>query len=397
MTSVNPKILRWARETAGLTLDEASRKLRFADTKAMLASEKLERLESGEISPTKKNLEDMAKVYRRPLVVFYLNEIPKESRKLSDFRKKDAHITPVENGYLNALIRDVIVRQDILKNAYLEEDDPMSSISFVGTMDLSSEIKPSAGYVVKNIGFNIVTFRERKGKEDAFNYLRNCVEDAGIFVLLANNLGNYHTNLATDVFRGFTLYDDFVPFIVINSNDSKAALSFSLLHEVVHIFLGQSSISNGNLDHNVEVFCDTVASEILLADNDLAFFDHTDFGNKQETIDHICALSDRYKISASMIALRLFKKKLIDKQSYSELSEYFYAMWLEAKQAQKDLRENKKSGGPSYYLVKSSQVGKNLINLVRFYTSNGTFSINTAGKVLGVSANNVIPLLESRP
>ena len=67
-----------------------------------------------------------------------------------------------------------------------------------------------------------------------------------MFVLLKGDLGNYRTAIDVEVFRGFAIADDIAPFVVINDNDSKAAWSFTLLHELTHLLLGQTGISGGH-------------------------------------------------------------------------------------------------------------------------------------------------------
>lgn len=78
MIVVNPEILKWARETAGLDLDEAARKLGFRNSKKRTAIEKVESLESGQEPPTRAQLNKMAKAYFQPPIVFYL---PSPDRK----------------------------------------------------------------------------------------------------------------------------------------------------------------------------------------------------------------------------------------------------------------------------------------------------------------------------
>ena len=81
---------------------------------------------------------------------------------------------------------------------------------------------------------------------EAFSLLRSRTEDAGVFVLLKGDLGSYHTAIPVDVFRGFAIADDVAPFVVINDQDSTPAWSFTLLHELVHLLLGQTGISGAN-------------------------------------------------------------------------------------------------------------------------------------------------------
>jgi len=76
---------------------------------------------------------------------------------------------------------------------------------------------------------------------------------AGIFVLLKGNLGSYHSNIAVTAFRGFALSDDIVPFIVVNDRDIESAWSFTLVHEMAHLILGQTGISGAYGEKQIEI------------------------------------------------------------------------------------------------------------------------------------------------
>ena len=80
MPIVNPKILKWARETAGMTLEEAAQAL------DVTRPQRLEELELGKEQPSRPLLLRMAKEYRRPLLTFYLSNPPGRGDRGQDFR-----------------------------------------------------------------------------------------------------------------------------------------------------------------------------------------------------------------------------------------------------------------------------------------------------------------------
>ena len=86
-----------------------------------------------------------------------------------------------------------------------------------------------------------------------------------MFVLLKGDLGSHHTAIDVEVFRGLAIADDVAPFVVINDNDSRAARSFTLLHELTHILLGQSGFRGMRVEAEIEKFCDDVAAECVAA------------------------------------------------------------------------------------------------------------------------------------
>jgi len=86
MPSVNPDILRWARETAGFTLEEAAEKLAVSEARGVPGAERLAAYESSEQEPSRPLLLRMAKQYRRPLLAFYMSQVPRTGQRGQDFR-----------------------------------------------------------------------------------------------------------------------------------------------------------------------------------------------------------------------------------------------------------------------------------------------------------------------
>jgi transcriptional regulator with XRE-family HTH domain len=115
--TVNPEILTWARNTAGLTADEAARVLGFSDTRDRSAGERLKALEAGEEDPSRSVLLRMSKAYRRALLVFYLSEPPRTGDRGQDFRTIPGGTPPLYNPLLDALIRDIRGRQTAVRSS----------------------------------------------------------------------------------------------------------------------------------------------------------------------------------------------------------------------------------------------------------------------------------------
>jgi Zn-dependent peptidase ImmA (M78 family) len=93
---------------------------------------------------------------------------------------------------------------------------------------------------------NLSDFRSQSSAEEAFSFLRSRAEEVGVFVLLKGDLGSHHTAIDLQTFRGFALADPVAPFVVINDQDSKSAWSFTLIHELAHLWLGQTGVRTRN-------------------------------------------------------------------------------------------------------------------------------------------------------
>ncbi len=183
----------------------------------------------------------MAKAYRRPLLVFYMASPPPRGNRGEDFRSLSARHTEVE-PLVDALVRDIRARQSIVRSV-LEDDEEATPLPFIGSMTTENGLGAVLASIRQTIGIDLATFRAQGSPEAAFALLRTKVEAAGVFVLLVGNLGSHHTNLDVSAFRGFALADPIAPFIVINDQDAKSAWSFTLLHEMAHLWLGATGVS----------------------------------------------------------------------------------------------------------------------------------------------------------
>lgn len=392
MKKINPEILRWARETAGLTLEDASSKLGIRTAGGQSPEERLNSLEMGETEPSRSILVRMAKQYRRPLIVFYMEKPPPKGNRGQDFRSLPNTYTQETNAKIDALIRDILVRQSMLRAA-LEDEDETSPLKFINSIHFKYGIDKAVVSIKDYIGFDLETFRAQSSIDDAFKYLRTLVEKAGVFVLLLGDLGSHHTAFETDVFRGFALSDDIAPFIVINDRDSVAAWSFTLIHELVHVGLGHTGISSINPTLKIEQFCNQVASEFLLPRVDLFSLhidSQDDFNVKQ---DRISEFADSRNLSSSMVAYKLFLMEIIDKNTWEQLNHDYRKMWLDAKRKKREL-DRKKKGGPSYYVIRRHRLGDNLISLVHQMVIGGSLTTVKASKILGISPHNLQNLVE---
>lgn len=147
MPRVNPEILRWARETAGLTADEAVEKLKLNPARGLSAVDRLVALESDtDEIPSRALLVRMAKQYRRPLLTFYLSKPPRRGDRGQDFRSLPGDSPRGDDALLDALIRNLRTRQSIVR-AVLEDEDEAESLPFVGTKKTSDGVQA----VVKSI------------------------------------------------------------------------------------------------------------------------------------------------------------------------------------------------------------------------------------------------------
>ncbi|HBA91687.1 MAG: hypothetical protein A2X24_01135 [Chloroflexi bacterium GWB2_54_36] len=392
MTKVNPNILKWARETAGLTLEEASRKLHINDLRDISAIDRLRNLEDGHDIPSRAMLINMSKHYHRPLVVFYMSNPPRKGNQGQDFRTLPQEYPIQKRALVEALIRNIQARQSIIR-AGMEDEEDIQVLRFVKSMQVSNGVLALVESIKETLQFDLKVFRKKATPQEAFGYLRTCVENCGIFVLLISDLGSHHTTIGLEGFRGFALADSAAPFVVINDKDSKAAWSFTLIHEITHIWLGQTGISNTSFEKGIEKFCNDVASEILMPEDELSQYDFDTQGGFEELTKQVSYFAQKRNLSSTMVAYKLYRKGWFDFETWTKLSRTYQSMWNENKKIQRIISREKKSG-PDYYTLRRFMVGTSLISTVKRMMAGGTITTTKAGKILGVKAKNVQKLMD---
>ncbi len=391
MPKINPEILTWARETAELTREEAAKKIGFQDTRERTAAERLRTYESGQDDPSRSVLVRMSKHYHRPLLTFYLSKPPQKGDRGTDFRTLHAGISIKDDVILDTLIRDIKARQSLVR-AVLEDEDEIEKLPFIG----SHEISDGSQAILKSLQNLLQVRREdyyaQPGAATAFNMLRTNTENMGVFVVLKGNLGSYHTEIGTEVFRGFSIADAIAPFVIINEYDARTAWSFTLLHEIVHLILGQTGVSNARPDNDIEMFCDDVAGRFLLPNRELQCLDLKRSRDTDDLLERISEFANSRNISRTMVAYRAYRTNEINQSIYERLSMRFRRQWLD----NRNNRRERQGNGGDFYATRRHRTGDGLISLVKQMMSTGALSTTKAAIVLGVKPHQVQSMLEPR-
>ncbi len=399
--NINPKVLVWARESAGLSLEEAAQRLGFKPTVALTAAEKLTALEQGHKQPTGPQLIKFAAAYRRPLLTFYLDEPPQVAPRGEDFRTLPFAVAPRESAKLDALLRDIRARQDMVKSI-LEDEGDASRLDFVASVAMPRGVQFIAENIAARLGYQRSREPRHSGTaEDLFKELRARAERIGVFILLVGDLGSHHSSISERVFRGFAIADPIAPFVIINDQDAKTAHAFTLIHELAHIWLGQTGISGTAAEvqastpqGRIEQFCNDVASEFLLPGQALAGRPDFEPGDAAQASRLVTHIAQAWRVSEPMVAYRLSRLGWINAAVYGQLASNYAARWQAIKLRQKE-KAKEKEGGPNYFVVKQFKLGQALLGFVDNAMRNRQITHTKAAKVLGTSTTNVEPLLRT--
>lgn len=385
MSGFNPQIFKWARDSAGLTLDDA------ADA-AKIKAETLAAIEAGDEAPSRSQLLRMAKAYRRSLLTFYLPSPPKKGDRGEDFRTVTQDRTMHAEADLDAMLRDIRARQSVVRSI-LEDDEDNAPVAFVGSAGMAQGVEAVAKSIEGTLGIDREEFRKQRTTELAFSLLRAKVEAAGVFVMLVGNLGSHHSAIPVEAFRGFAIADPLAPFIVINDQDAKTAWSFTLLHELAHLWLGATGVSGPRSEQRIEQFCNAVAGAILTPASDLAKI-KLDADGVDERIAVIAKHAAQWRVSRQMVAYGLLNSGAISRAEWLVIDSKLREMWAGERRLEREANKGRDSG-PSYYVVRRHRLGHAMLSFTQRAMSAGTLSPVKAAQVLGVRPRSVYHLLRA--
>ncbi|HEV9035609.1 MAG TPA: XRE family transcriptional regulator, partial [Puia sp.] len=270
---VTPAVLKWSRETARMTVEQAA-------GKASVSAQQVVDWESGHDRPTIRQARLLAEAYRRPFALFMLPAPPRDWTPLKDFRRRSAIPFTTATEFL---IRDLRVKQTWASEWNREQGE--APVPFVGRFTLRHSPAKVAADILKELDIHPPNYA---------NPLKEWLTKAelkGIYISRTSYL-NSHLTLDSEEFQGFAIADPMAPLIFINTDDWDTAQLFTLVHELAHVWIGETGISNevalnfkslNNIDQ-VERFCNQVAGIALMPDGFVSVLPASTFTSLEEVL-----------------------------------------------------------------------------------------------------------------
>lgn len=375
---ITPKVLRWARETARLSLDQAAKKIKG------LTAERLTQWEEGTEQPTIKQAEKLAKAYRRPLAMLFLPDVPYDFTPLNDFRRSGSKELTTAAEFI---IRDIRQKHSWISELQRENEEPV--LPFVGRFTANDDPSVVAQDILLTLGIDPEDYTE---KEPIREWMTKA-EAAGIFVSRTSFIHS-HLKLDSDEFQGFAIADSHAPFVFINTEDWDKAQLFTLVHELAHIWIaatgissdiepGRASASNAN---PIERFCNSVAAHALMPDRVMASLTTSQFSDSRS----ITQIADRYGVSNWALLVRAHTRGLVSDAGYQsmkatldkEFKEYLHGL------AEKNKEKERSKGGPNPYLLRLNKNGRLFTQIVLDAFRGGVIQPTLASSLLNTPVNN---------
>jgi Zn-dependent peptidase ImmA (M78 family)/transcriptional regulator with XRE-family HTH domain len=380
---VTPKIIIWARETVKMSIETVS-------TKMSIPKKRLEDWENGISYPTIKQAQKLAKIYRRPFAIFFFLDMPEDFHPLRDFRRKTS--TPLQTASV-FIIRDIQQKQAWMSENLIENNQ--LSLPFVGKFSIKDDPILVAKDILKTLGINPTNYA--KGKTP-LNYWISKAEKSGINISRTSYI-NKNLLIDPNELQGFAIVDQYAPFIFINSKDWESAQLFTLVHELAHIWIGVSGISNEissnkemKLNQNmdpIELYCSNVSANVLMPEEFMKSITISD----SKMVNDIYGISKNLGVSSFAFLYRMFTLGMISKVDYfktkDELDERFSDF--------QEIKKNKTKSTedlPIYYPLLINKNGKLFIQVVLNAYRTGDIEVSQASFLLNVKANNLGKLEE---
>lgn len=362
---IQPVMFRWARERAGL--DMLALNNRFP---------KLPLWEAGEAEPTLNQLERFAAATYAPIGYFFLPEPPIEPLPIPDFRTVGDR--PIARISANLLDTIYICQQ---RQTWYQENAIVSQIppcTFVGSASLQTPVEQAATNISTLLGFSVEARRDCPSWTEALRLFIEQVEALGVMVMVSGVVMNNNTrHLDPAEFRGFVLCDALAPLIFINGADSKAAQMFTLAHELAHLLLGESGLSDAEMStlpqRGIETWCNHVAAELLVPMQSLlAVLDE-----HESLLDTMQRLARHFKVSSLVILRRLLDAGWID-------LDRFYSSYR-AEVTRINMLNARNTGGGNFYRTTAARVSRRFASALVESTLEGRTLYRDAFQMLGIS------------
>ena len=383
---ITPNVLKWARESARMSEETAAAKIG-------VPASRLQTWEAGTDQPTIRQAQKLAKEYKRPFALFFLPEIPRDFQPLQDFRKpgsKPLSTAPV------FIIREIQQKQAWMSDTMRENNE--EKLSFVGKYSIGDNPQIVASDMLSTLGLEPPNYR----RSNPIKEWIDAAESNGIFVSRTSFIHS-RMKLDSEEIQGFAIADQYAPFVFINSEDWDAPQLFTLVHELAHIWIAATGISNeigpnqglANNTNAIEFFCNEVAANALMPQDYILSLPKSTFHGSQE----VFKAAKNLGISSFALLVRALNLNLISGPAYQQLkraadAEYKAFLQREAdKKARQKEKEN--SGGPNYFLLQLNRNSRLFTQTVLDAFRGGRIEPTQASNLLNVKVNK-FPKLEAQ-
>jgi Zn-dependent peptidase ImmA (M78 family)/transcriptional regulator with XRE-family HTH domain len=369
---IQPAVLRWARESIGMSVEDVALKLKRPP-------EDIRAWESVDgAAPTYAQLETLAyKVLKRPLAVFFLPEPPQEVSPKQEFRTLPEAELQALHVDTHMQVRKAHAFQLTLRELFDGGESAERQRLLRARLNVQGSVVRQVSVVRESLGVSLADQIAWRSDDVALKRWREAVEGLGIFVFKAP--------FKQKEISGFCLPADDFPLIYLNNSTTKTRQTFSLLHELAHLLLNMAGISKFDSEYirrlpttaqRIEVFCNQIAAEILIPSADFAGQAKALSNNVEALADHVFAdLGNRYGVSREAVLRRFLDLGQVS-QTFYEVKAKFWA------------GQKKAGSGGDWYASQNTYLSERLAREVVSRHYRNQISVEQASEYLGIKAKN---------
>jgi Zn-dependent peptidase ImmA (M78 family) len=382
---VNPAIITWGLNRLSLIPENIAT--------PNLPADAIRAWEKGEAHPTETQAETLAAKLKLPyLVLFLSNPPPPEAIPIPDLRTRNTSLLPRPSEDFAEVINDALIRQDWFREFKLRSR--ATKLSFVGKFTTSDSVIDVAAHMRSVLKVNQEFRSQCKSWVQFLRLFIRHAEAAGILVMKSGVVGqSSQRRLDPEEFQGFALSDPIAPAVFVNDCDTQAAQIFTLAHELAHIWIGETGISNARIANKslselkvVERFCNRVAAEFLVPEKSVK----VSWQSYLSPSANIQRLVTFFRVSTLVALRRAHDLGHLESNEFHRLidAEYARLRALEAKR-KREQKENKKPQSGEFWATFKLRNSTLLSNAVVADLRSSQTTYSAASAILGVSISTV--------
>ena len=383
---ITAKVFKWARESAKMTEE-------IAASKVAVPIEKFKEWENGNDYPTIRQAQKLAKAYRRPFALFFLPDVPNDFQPLQDFRKAGSKELSTPSIFI---IREIQQKQAWIRD--VNEENNENKVSFIGKYSIKDNPKIVAQDILNELNINPLNY---SSNNPILEWIDKA-ESNGVFISRTSYI-HPRLKLDSNEIQGFAIADSYAPFVFINSDDWNAPQLFTLVHELAHLWISETGISNDiepsikniNEYNPIELFCNEVAANALIPIEFIENLDDKAFDYAKEVFKNAKSIG----VSSFALLVRALNLNIISLSVYKNLkhqADIEYNEFLKREENKKlKQKQKEKQGGPDYFLLLLNRNSRLFTQTVLDAFHGGAIEPSLASNLLNVQVNK-FPKLEAQ-
>ncbi len=371
VAGVRPDVMRWARQSIGLSVSDVALRLKRP-------IEEIDAWEAGNSFPSYSQLEKLAyQIYKRPLAVFFLPAPPEEISPVREFRTLPTEDLLTLSVNTHVHIRRAHAYQLALRELFGTHNPSEHCIWHDQALTRTQSVTEQAAEIRRYLDINLEEQTHWKDEDHALKKWRNAIEGKGVFV--------FKESFEQKDISGFCLIDSQFPIVYLNNSTTKTRQIFSLLHELAHLLLSVNGLSKFDQQYvvrlpdeekQIEQFCNKIAAEVLIPSPDfqvqaLQFPADIERATEQQYSD----LATRYGVSREAVLRRFLDQGRVSSAFYERKAKVWAA-------------QQKKGAGGDWYASQNIYLSDRFAKEVVSRHYKNQLSVEQAADFLGIKPKN---------